>query len=342
MKKTMKSLSLSIKKLASSNWTLIALAFLILLAAATNVASAAIGLTVEVSRKGDLVMAEAVTVESDEVLDESWQWMIGEDCQVSAFDDAAETNQGWTATLNAQSGGKTYCFYVEDSQGRKAVGQTKIAYPIIRPQQKNDQLVARVANAEEENLIVDEDSWQWFRYDHIPDSRFGCQAEHVGLDDDALKAAAEAAEALQVEDSGEAVNDVYASQKDVYASGEGSIISLTAADEGLTYCVRVADSAGIFNSKHIQITEVMVADASAAAKPDKDSTDGDVAVAGSDSEDGRGVIGVDDASLAGEGIDAGSSNWPRVLGFTLLAVSLIAGIYMLVRASRLKASEEGE
>ena len=349
--KTVKSLLLSIRKFAGSNWALVALVSLLLLAAFSNAASAttATGLTVEVSRKGNLVMAEAVTVEGNKVLDESWQWMIKENCETEAFKASdAKSNQGWTATLNADSGDKTYCFYVEDDQGRQAVGQAKIAYPIIKLEQKNDQLVARVGNAEKENIVVDEDSWQWFRYDHIADSRFGCQSQHFNLNDDGLKAAAEAAKESQVEAFGKVTNDVYASQKDVYASGEGSIISLMVEDEGLSYCVRVADSAGIYNAKHTQVAEIVVNTASqAAAKPNKDSaavSDSSASSADDSAGDaaGEGTISIDDGNGDGNNDDDDGSNWPRVLGFALLVAALVAGIYMLVRASRLKDIEEGE
>ena len=79
------------------------------------------GLTIDVTRKGNLLMAEAMTVEGSEVLDDSWRWMQSTECEVAMFTDDAEGSEGWTIVLDAQSGGQDYCFYVEDSEGREAV-----------------------------------------------------------------------------------------------------------------------------------------------------------------------------------------------------------------------------
>ena len=121
-------------------------------------------------------MAEAMTVQGSEVLDDSWRWMQSTECEVEMFTDDAESSESWTIVLDAQSGGQDYCFYVEDSEGREAVAGAKVAYPIIRLEQSNDQLVAKVSNSEVENILVDEDTWQWFRYDHIDGSRFWLSA----------------------------------------------------------------------------------------------------------------------------------------------------------------------
>ena len=312
------------------------------------------GLTIDVTRKGNLLMAEAMTVEGSEVLDDSWRWMQSTECEVEMFTDDTEGSEGWTIVLDAQSGGQDYCFYVEDSEGREAAAGVKVAYPIIRLKQSNDQLVARASNAEAENILVDEDTWQWFRYDHIDGSRFGCLPQHFNLEEEGLKMAADASEEQQKQDFGEVKVAVYAAQKEVYKSGEGAVVNLTAEDQGLTYCFRVSDNAGITNSKHQLVSEVklgassddsevgeekgLLSNGDESAGDTTGTTGNEIGEVGVDDDGGTSVAG-DQSNGNGDGDGDGASVWIRNIGFTLLGVAVIGGIYMLIRSSKLKDNE---
>ena len=332
-------------------WALISLTAVFLAAGwlLARPAQAATGLTVEVMRNGNLLMATAATVQDSEVVDESWRWVISEECEVATFEDDNKGGEGWTVELNSKSGNKHYCFYVEDSDDRQAVAGIKVAYPVVRVEQNNDQLAARVVNAAEENILIDEDSWEWFRYNHITNSRFGCQSQHFGLDEEGLQAAAAAAEEQQEADFGSVRIEVYATQRDAYLSGQGSTASLTAEDQGLSYCFRVTDTAGITNVWHMEVGEVVVSRLSAAKQAD-DSGDGTSAnIDGQAEDEGSGQVGVnpegsDDGAQTGEGDndEGGNNNWIRYVGFAFLAVAVIVGAVMLIRSSQLKDNEKEE
>ena len=85
---------------------------------------------------------------------------------------------------------------------------------------------------------------------------FGCLPQHFDLNEEGLKMAADASEEQQKQDFGEVKVEVYAAQKEAYKFGEGSVVNLTAEDQGLTYCFRVSDNAGITNSRHQLVSEV--------------------------------------------------------------------------------------
>ena len=101
------------------------------------------------------------------------------------------------------------------------------------------------------DTAVDGNSWVWFRYKLIPGSGFGCEIDqntadgndgHHGLDDAGLKAAAQRALAEQRANrppSSTSVANVYNDQKPHYKFGTGHTLTLTKADEGLTYCFGV-------------------------------------------------------------------------------------------------------
>ena len=231
----------------------------------------------------------------------------------------------------------------------------KVAYPIIRLEQSNDQLVARASNAEAENILVDEDTWQWFRYDHIDGSRFGCLPQHFNLEEEGLKMAADASEEQQKQDFGEVKVAVYAAQKEVYKFGEGALVNLTAEDQGLTYCFRVSDNAGITNSKHQLVSEVKLGASSDDSEVGEEkgllnnngdesagdttgTTGNEIGEVGVDDDGGTSVAG-DQSNGNGDGDGDGASVWIRNIGFTLLGVAVIAGIYMLIRSSKLKDNE---
>ena len=327
-------------------WALISLIAVFLAAGwlLARPAQAATGLTVEITRSGNLLMAMATTVQGSEVADDSWRWVMSEDCEVAMFEDKDEGSEGWTVELNSKSGNKHYCFYVEDSGGRQAVASTKVAYPVVRVEQNNDQLAARVVNAVEENILIDAASWEWFRYNHITDSRFGCQNQHFGLDEKGLKTAAAAAEEQQEADFGSVKTEVYATQKDAYLSGRDSTVSLTIEDQGLTYCFRVADTAGIANSWHMEVGKVVISQMAGAKQADDDGTS--VNIDGQAGDEGGGQVDVNpegsDDAQTGEGNEEGGNNWIRYAGFAFLAVAVIVGAVMLIRSSQLKDNEQEE
>lgn len=308
---------------------------------------AQVGLTVEVTRANKSLVATATTVEGREVNDDSWRWAHTEDCTIKFFEDnqADEASdlmgQGWTVELQASDGGASYCFYVEDSAGKKAVASIEVAHPYIEIEQNNDQLQATVANVQEDNIAVDDQSWQWFRYKHVDGSRFGCQTEHQGLNsDEQLREAAQAAEAAQEAD-GLDRQDVYSVQKDVYLSGQGDMVSLTAEDSGLTYCFQVADMAGITNSAHLLVGEVIVT--STSGKPTSDGSSGSGNQVDPESGDiGQiGVEGGEQGDQAGAE-DGGSGNWVRNVGIGLLIIALIIGAVMLIQRSQIKDKDSEE
>ena len=346
----MEFLSLS-KKNFGILWALISLIAVFLAAGwlLARPAQAAAGLTVEVARNGNLLMATATTVQGSEVVDDSWRWVMSEECEVATFEDDNAGGEGWTVELNSESGNKHYCFYVEDSDGRQAVAGIKVVYPVVRIEQNNDQLAARVVNAVEENILIDENSWEWFRYNHITDSRFGCQSQHLGLDEEGLQAAAAAAEEQQEADFGSVKIEVYATQKDAYSSGQGSTVSLTTGDQGLTYCFRVADTAGISNGWHMEVGEVVVSRLSAAKQAGDNGDDGSTSVSidGQAGDEGSGQVdvnpeGSDDGAQGAEGDKGDGNNWIRYVGFAFLALAVIVGAVMLIRSSQLKDNEKEE
>ena len=341
----MKLLSLP-RKGFSVLWVLISLAavFLATTWLLARPAQAATGLTVEVTRNGNLLMATATTVQGSEVDDDSWRWLMSEECEVEMFEDNADAGQSWIIQLDSESGNEHFCFYVEDSDGRQAVAGSQVAHPVVRIEQNNDQLAARVINATEDNILINEDSWEWFRYNHITDSRFGCQSQHFGLNEEGLQAAATVAEERQEEDFGSVKIEVYATQKDAYLSGQGSTVNLTAEDQGLSYCFQVTDSAGISNSWRMEVGEVVVQQP--AGKPTANGENGDgtsVDIDGQAEDEGSGQVGVDPAASDGTQTvkdDEGSNNWVRYIGFTLLAAAVIVGTVMLIRGSQLKDNEK--
>ena len=216
----------------------------------------------------------------------------------------------------------------------------RLSAPTVRITQSNDQLRASVINEQSEDLQINEDSWRWFRYNHVAGSRFGCQSQHLGLDDEGLRQAADEAEKKQ--QAGQA-SDVYNAQKGVYRTGEGSSVDLTEADISLTYCFSVSDVAGIGNAYHITINEVTPS----ADTGKKDTGDDSV------SEDSNpGQIGANPAdpdasdsnsnnnnSIVNNGDDESESDLLRHIGLGLLGIALIIGAVMLIKGSQVKDNE---
>ena len=187
----------------------------------TRSASAESGLTIEVTRNGNMLIATAMTVKGSNIVEESWRSMKSDECNLGLFTVMSgadkTTNDGWSVVLTGDDAGVDYCFYVEDNQGRQAVESLEVVRPIVRITQSNDQLRASVINEQSDNLQINEDSWRWFRYNHVDGSRFGCQSQHFGLDDEGLRQAADEAEEKQR--AGQ-ISDVYNAQKGVYRTGE--------------------------------------------------------------------------------------------------------------------------
>ena len=306
-------------------------------------ASAESGLTVEVTRNGNMLIATAMTVKGSNIVEESWRSMKSDECNLGLFAVMSGAdkmmNDGWSLVLTSDDAGANYCFYVEDSQGRQAVEGFEIVRPIVRITQSNDQLRASVINEQSENLQINEDSWRWFRYNHVDGSGFGCQSQHLGLDDEGLRQAADAAEEKQ--QAGQ-TSDVYNAQKGVYRTGEGSSVNLTEADTGLTYCFSVSDVAGIGNSYHTTINKV-----TPSADTGKKDAGDDPVLENSD----PGQIGANPAdpnssdpssnnnnnnSIANSGDDESENNLLRHIGLGLLGIALIIGAVMLIKGSQVK------
>ena len=310
---------------------------------AASPAKAETGLTVQVDRSQNVLVATARTVAGEEINVDSWQWLKDDECSVAAFSANSDVDRGagWSVTIGQADLGATYCFYVEDSADRQAVGSIYVNYPKIQIEQNNDQLVAKVVNLERDNIDVDATSWSWFRYNHVAGSRFGCEPQHFGLNDAGLMQAAEVAEALQREMNGEAQFDVYDLQQDVYRTGQSSTVAVTSADEGLNFCFRVSDTAGIGNSRQITVGPVSVSDTTG-SKPTGDGSATRGLEPGDDTE-GVGQVGVADGSTDGEQVTQveEDSNVVRNIGFIMLAVAIVIGIFMLIKRSQ-SADEEEE
>ena len=186
------------------------------------------GPAIDVQRVKDTLSASAVAAEGSEIDAESWKWMVTDICNLDLFSDfdSSENKKGsgWTTPLSAEDGGEVYCFYVEDSEGRSAVVGLTVAKPLLELEQNNDQLTARVSNAEDEGFEVNEDSWRWYRYNQA--DGISCSSEFFGLD----------------------------------GIGSGSSINLSDEDEGLNFCFGVSDTSGISNVGHITIGEVVIED----------------------------------------------------------------------------------
>ncbi|MYB40349.1 hypothetical protein F4X86_03755 [Candidatus Saccharibacteria bacterium] len=317
----------------------------VLLAAAWLFASSAraeAGLTVEVVRNQNLLVATAMTVEGDEVVEDSWQWAKDGECSVEAFEgDSAEAGSDFSVVIDQDDLGATYCFYVEDSADRQAVGSIYVHYPKITVRQNNDQLVAEVANLDKDGIDVDESSWGWFRYQAHDSSRFGCEPQHFDLDDVGLTQAAEAAEGFQAEMYGAVQVGVYELQQDVYRIGQGSTVSLTTDDEGVNFCFRVSDTAGITNYKHITVGPVTVDDTAGSKPASGEGTDAGSA-AGEGSEGAGQVSAGDNDNQDDSSVDADDEggNVIRNIGLALLAVAIIIGIFMLIRRSQNTSDDE--
>lgn len=304
-------------------------------------ARAETGLTVDVARNQNLLVATATTVEGDTIVEDSWRWAKSDECSVETFsDDSADYGSDFSVVIGQDDLGATYCFYAEDSAGRQAAGSIYVHYPKIAVRQNDDQLVAEVANMDEDGIDVDDSTWIWFRYQAADDSRFGCEPQHFNLDDAGLMRAAEAAEGFQTEMYGEVQVDVYELQRDVYRAGEGSTVSVTSADEGLNFCFQVADTAGIANSKLTTVGPVTVADATG-SKPGGEAADS-VPVDDAGDIEGAGQAGADGSYSDGsEGSDdGGSGNAVRNIGLILLAGAVVIGIFMLVKRSQNTGDEE--
>ena len=305
-------------------------------------ARAETGLTVEVVRNQNLLVATATTVEGDTVVEDSWAWLPTDECSVDAFsDDLIDNVSGFSVAIDQDDLGATYCFYVEDSAGREAVGSIYVHYPKITVRQNNDQLVAEVANLDKDGIDVDEDSWGWFRYSAVDNSRFGCEPQHFDLDDVGLMQAAAAAEDFQVEMYGDVQVDVYELQRDVYRVGQGSTVSLTSEDEGINFCFRVSDTAGITNYKRITVGSVTVDDSVGSKPTTSEGTDAGSTTGGGSEGAGQVSPGtddnqVDDATAVGD--DGG--NVIRNIGLALLAVAIIIGIFMLIKRSQSTSDDE--
>ena len=309
------------------------------------------GLTVEVNRSHNLLIATVVTVEGSEIVDDSWQWMKNEQCDLDLFAggvdiDGESRGEGWTVVLNSDDADQSYCFYVEDSGGRKAIASATVIRPTIEIDQNNDQLVARVVNAEQMGLIIDQNSWRWYRYHDIEGSGFDCRAELFGLEDAELQQEAERLQSAQEASADETQPDIYEIQKNVYLFGRDSSVDLTVDDEGMNFCFQVSDTAGISNVMHITVGEVIVDDI--VGKPADVGTTTNVNESGDDNggqtdagqvtvEDGLVNIGED--PVGSEETDS-NSNLIRNIGFVLLGMAAVIGIYMLIKRSQNTDDEE--
>ena len=240
--------------------------------------------------------------------------------------------------LQPEDGGVNYCFLVEDSSGKQAVASRQIAYPLIEVEQNNDQLRAVVVNENSDNITIDDKSWRWFRYKHVEDSRFGCQPENQSLNSDQkLKQAAEVAMKSQVASGLESPQDVYSIQKQVYSSGQGSIIDLTPADTGLTYCFQVADTAGITNSGQALIGEVVITEVPGAKSTIEDQST--VSNQDFDQDLDLDKIKLSNSNQTDSGNEVNQdnqSNWVRNLGYVLLGLALVIGAVLFVQKFQVK------
>ena len=292
---------------------------------------AEVGLTVEVVRDNNLLVATAKTVSGSEVAEDSWRWVKADECNLSLFSGDVSLDTGWTVILSGAEAAGNYCFYVEDNQDRKSVGSISIGHPMILIQQNNDQLIAVIDDSRGMNSNVDEESWQWYRYHAIEGSVFGCAAEFGGLDQTDLRNIT----------SDDLTVDVYETQKNVYGMGYGSTTNLTENDEGMNYCFMVYDTAGIAGTMHITVGDVIV-DRSVGKVGDSESNG---AVNSGQSEtgvDGSGEItSGDDLTAGSDSADVSDNgNLIRNLGLVLLSAAVIVGVVMLIRRSQAKDDED--
>ena len=252
--------------------------------------------------------------------------------------------EGSEVTLTADDAGMYYCFYVSVRSTQAdpvADGMIRVTYPIIQLAQVATEtgmaINASVLNAERDNITVDADSWQWYRFERITDSRFGCNSRHAGLDDDGLRAAAQRAQEIQQAD-GVASSDVYAAQKDVYKTGTGTTVDVNASDVGLTYCFRVADAAGIVNTRSIVVAEVpgeeVVAEEPVSPVDDEVVLEEEDAVPAGDT-----IVTTPEVSTDEEVEIADNSNLMRNIGIGVVVVALLIGVFMIVRRSQTKDDE---
>lgn len=330
---------------------ILALAFLAMVWLLAVPVRAETGLTVEVNRSHNLLIATAVTVEGSEIVDDSWQWTKNEQCDLDLFAsdvdiDGESRGESWTVVLNSDDADESYCFYVEDSGGRKAVASATVMRPTIEIDQNNDQLVARVADAEQMGLIIDQNSWRWYRYHNVENSGFDCRAELFGLEDAELQQEAERLQSAQEASADETQPDIYEIQKNVYLFGRDSSVDLTVDDAGMNFCFQVSDTAGISNVMHITVGEVIVDDI--VGKPvDVGITNVNESGVVDAGQTEAGQITVGDGSVnVGEDSSVGSeetdsnSNLIRNIGFVLLGLAAVIGIYMLIKRSQNTDDEE--
>ena len=96
-------------------------------------ASAESGLTIEVTRNGNMLIATAITVKGSNIVEESWRSMKSDECNLGLFTVMSGvdkmTNDGWSVVLTNDDAGVNYCFYVEDDQGRQAVESLEVVRP---------------------------------------------------------------------------------------------------------------------------------------------------------------------------------------------------------------------
>lgn len=338
--------SLSLKK-GTGIYLSGAIAILSLLAASwllAGVVTATSAPEIEIERSHTSLVASA-TAAGSEINGYSWKWIVVEGCSADLFSDfdasQSEKGTGWIVSLEAGDGGKHYCFYVEDIEGVSATASVAVAKPLIAVEQNNDQLVARVSNAAEEGFTVDEDSWQWYRYSHVKDSGFGCDAELFNLDDAALQQVAESVQPDQEEAAA-----VYETQKAAYVAGSGASVNLSEADEAMNFCFKVADTSGISNVGHITVGKVAVS----AVNGEKSSADANTGQALTGEQQtgvsAAGEVGAnsdDDSVVVDEDLGSssnGDSNTIRNIGFGLLVVSLILAAWMIIKRSQNTDDEE--
>ena len=312
---------------------------------------------VSVTRNENFLIATAFSNSDDQIDDNSWRWIRNTDCDMSFFtNDAPVTEQmrwlkgtGWTVPLTADDVGQHYCFYVETVAGTAGFGKFRISWPMIQIEpvttSKGLALQATVVNAERDSFTVDESSWQWYRFERITDSRFGCSSRHVGLDDDGLRAAAQRAQEIQQAD-GVASSDVYAAQKDVYKTGDGTIAYINMNDVGLTYCFRAVDTTGIQNVRSVVVTEDMFAvaedvdeiiedvdviyeDATAVPTDEADAT----------ATDDEATSTTDDAEST---TNARSNSLIRNIGLGVLGLALILGVFLIIKRSQSDDDDDDE
>ncbi len=308
----------------------------------TTPVQAETGLTVEVNRSNNLLIATAVTVEGSEIVDDNWRWVKSEQCNLDLFTadalgDNNERGESWTVVLNSDDAGQSYCFYAEDSDSRKAVAGSTVVRPIIEIEQNNDQLTARVVNAEQDGLVVDQNSWHWYRYHHVENSNFDCRSELFDLDNDELRREAEKLQAVQEVSEGENQVDIHEIQKNAYLSGQDSSVDLTGDDQGMNFCFQVSDSAGITNVMHITVGEVIVDSVigkSSGTESGSELNASDDEGAGQVTADNGSISAGDEEGVIGSNEEDGGSNVIRNIGLVLLATAIIAGVYMLVKRSQ--------